>query len=178
MEDDELTGMPGYVTPKKAALMLGLTDKRIHQLIRAKRLPARKMLGRYVIREEAVEDFKRSPAGRLRTQPPPWRAYGSGIHLKGRGIQVQIRPGQEETFEKKLQAMREEQTHLLSGTMLRHILLEEDEPARVHIWLEWKDNEADEETLARELADFKAEFADVLDWGTEQSSSLKGLLYT
>jgi hypothetical protein len=75
--------------------------------------------------------------------------------------------------------MLKRQAHRLTGTMQRYIMVEKDAPLRVHIWLAWKDNEMpDGEAWQRELAEFKAEFADVLDWGTERSSELLGLLYT
>ena len=132
----------------------------------------------HMIEIESVENFKRSAAGRARKQPPYWRAYRSSVELNGRDIHVQVRPGQEAAFEKKWKSTLKQQRHLLSGTMLRYILVDGQSPTTVHIWLAWKDNEADEEELARELAAFKADFADVLDWETEQESSLKGLLYT
>jgi len=179
MEDDEELAIPGHVSSKRAARMLGISDERVKQFIRAKRLSAQKISGRYMIPIKAVEDFRRSARGRARTEPPQWRVYDRGIQLKGKGIQVQIRPGQEAVFEQKLRTMREEERHLLRGTMLRYVLVDEDEPGMVHIWLAWKDNERpDEEEWERELAEFRADFADVLDWTTERASRLRGLVYT
>jgi len=178
MEDDEELAIPGHVSAKRAARMLGVSTDRIYEFIEEKRLISKKVSGMHMIQIESVQNFKRSASGRARTQSPPWRVYRSGIRLEGKSIQVQIRFGQKEAFEKKLRMIREGQRYRLNGTMLRYILVDEQPPETVHIWLAWKDNEADEGDLERELTDFRAEFADVLDWETERESSLKGLLYT
>src|SRR5579859_148193 len=106
MEDDEELAIPGHVSSKRAARMLGVSDERVKQFIRAKRLPAQKISGRYMIPIKAVENFKRFARGRARTEPPLWRVYDRGIQLKGRGMQVQMRAGQEKAFEEKARRMR------------------------------------------------------------------------
>jgi quinol monooxygenase YgiN len=90
-----------------------------------------------------------------------------------------MRPGQEAAFLEKLREMNKRQEHLLTGSMERYIQQDEGDPSMIHIWLVWKDNELpDEGKQEREMAAFKAAFADVLDWESERTSTLKGLLYT
>jgi len=179
-EDEDLlnVAIPGYVSTRKAAQMLSVSYDRVYQYIQEQRLSTKQVGHMLMVPIAEIERFKRYPSGRVRKQPPPWRAYRSGIELKGRELHVRIRAGREVDFEKKWQAMRQGQDHLLNGTMLRYILVNEQKPTLVHIWLAWKDNEADEEELERELAAFKSNFADVLDWETMQEEPLKGLLYT
>ena len=178
-EDNDSHIMPGYVSRFEAAEMLGLSDQRVYEYLRSGRLPYKRVGRTYLISIDDVEEFKRHPAGRARTQPPPWRIYQSAITLQSTCIEVQIRPGQEGALKQKLQGLRERQEHLLTGSMQRYIQQDERDPSLIQIWLVWKDNELpDEETRARELAAFKAQFADVLDWGTERERVLKGLLYT
>ena len=128
---------------------------------------------------EAVEQFKRAPAGRARTQPPMWRTYRSSIKLLGTGIEVHICPGQEAALEKKLKAMSKGKKHLLTGSIQRYIMRDKADETLVSIWLVWKDNELpDEATHKQEIEAFKAEFADVLDWDTAVFSSKEGVVYT
>src|SRR5579859_3875322 len=178
-EDEDNHILPGYVSRFEAAEMLGLSAERVYTLLKAGRLPYKRVRRTYLISIADIEEFKRQPAGRVRAQPPPWRIYQSAISLQSTCIEVQIRPGQEGALKQKLRELREWQEHLLTGTMQRYIQQDERDPLLIQIWLVWKDNELpDEETRARELAAFKAQFADVLDWETERESSLKGLLYT
>ncbi|HLZ56842.1 MAG TPA: helix-turn-helix domain-containing protein [Ktedonosporobacter sp.] len=177
--DEDSHDVPGYVTPLQAAEMIGVTDQRVYDYIQEGRLKYKRISRTYLISIESVEQFKRQPVGRARKQPPPWRVYRSAITLQSTSMQVQIRAGQEAAFKKKLQGLREKQEHLLTGSMQRYIQQDERDPSTIQIWLVWKDNELpDEQTRERELAAFKAAFADVLDWETERESSLKGLLYT
>src|SRR5690348_16376959 len=105
-EQEEYLRIPGHVPAEEAAKKLGLSVKTIYQHINAGHLAAKIVRGKYMIEEQAVEDFKRNPPGRARKQPPRWRAYSSRINTLGTGIQVQIRPGQQEAFKRKLQVMR------------------------------------------------------------------------
>ena len=178
-EDEDNHVMPGYVSRFEAAEIMGLSSERVYEYLRSGRLPYKRVGRTYLIAIEDIEEFKRQPSGRVRTQPPPWRVYRSAITLQSTSMQVQIRAGQEAAFKKKLQELREKQEHLLTGSMQRYIQQDERDPSTIQIWLVWKDNELpDEQTRERELAAFKAAFADVLDWETERESSLKGLLYT
>lgn len=178
-KDTEYLSIPGHVSSKEAGEMLGVSDERINQFIRDKRLPSKLVSGMWMIPIEAVEQFKRAPAGRARKQPPVWRTYRSSINLLGTGIEVHIRPEQEEALEKKLKAMSKGKTHLLTGSIQRYIMRDKTDRTLVSIWLVWKDNELpDEATHEQEMEAFQAEFSDVLDWDTAVFSSKEGVVYT
>ena len=171
--------IPGHFSVKKTAVILGVTEERIYQLLKAKELPGRRVSGMWMIPIEAVEQFRRTPAGRARTKSPIWRTYSSSIKLLGTGIEVHICPGQEAALEKKLKAMSKGRTHLLTGSIQRYIMRDKTDETLVSIWLVWKDSELpDEATHERELEAFKTEFADVLDWETAVFSDKEGVVYT
>jgi len=171
--------IPGHVSTKKAAEMLGISDDRIYQFIKAKRLPSRRVSGMLMIPIEAVEQFKRYPTGRARTQAPAWRTYRSNIKMLGTAIEVHLLPGQERAFEKMLKAMAKGERHRLTGSVQRYILRDTKDATLVSIWLVWKDREMpDEAVQQQELDAFKAEFAEVLDWDTAVFSQKEGMIYT
>ena len=178
-KDTAYLSIPGHFSVQKAADTLGISDERVYQLLKAKELPGRRVSGMWMIPIEAVEQFKRTPAGRARTQSPAWRTYSSSIKLLGTGIEVHIRPGREEALEKKLKAMSKGRTHLLTGSIQRYIMRDKMDETLVSIWLVWKDNELpDEATHEQEMEAFQAEFADVLDWDTAVFSNKEGVVYT
>lgn len=178
-KETDYLSIPGHVSSKEAAEMLGVSDERVNQFVRDERLPGKLVSGMWMIPIEAVEQFKRAPAGRARTHPPKWRTYSSGIKLLGTSIEVHIRSGQEEALEKKLEAMLRGRRHLLTGSIQRYILRDKADETLVSIWLVWKDSEMpDERVQQQELEAFKAEFADVLDWETAVYSSKEGIVYT
>src|SRR3989442_2128329 len=177
--EKEYLRIPGHVPVKEAAEMLSISEDRVLQHIKAKRLPGRKVLGRYMIPLEAVEQFKQNPPGRVRTKAPDWRVYNIRSKLLSLAIEVQVLPGQEQRLLEKLQAIQQGSRHTFPGTMARYILRERASCSSVSIWLIWKDTEMpDEETRGEELAAFKAELADVLDWGTALQSTKEGIIYT
>ena len=177
--ETEYLRIPGHVPVKEAAELLGISEDRVLQLINAQRLPGRKVYGRYMIPREAVEQFKQNPPGRSRTKAPPWRVFNTRSKLLGLGIEVQVLPGQQERLLAKLQAIQEENRHTFPGTLARYVFKEGASLATVSIWLIWKDTEMpDEAKRVEELAAFKAEFADVLDWESASQHTKEGIIYT
>lgn len=159
--------------------MLGVSDERVYQFIRDKRLPARRVSGMWMIPIEAVEQFRRAPTGRARTQPPYWRTYSSGIKLLCTEIDVHIRPGQEKVLSRKLRAMLRDDKHLFTGSIQRYVLKDKVDEMLVSIWLVWKDSELPDEAVhLAELEAFKQEFSDVLDWETAVIREKEGMVYT
>src|ERR1700731_4100585 len=94
-EEKEYLSIPGHVPVKEAAAMLGLSEERVLQHVRAKHLPSRKVDGRYMIPVNAVEDFHRKPHGRIRTTPAPWRTYRAGARVHILQIEVRVLAGKE-----------------------------------------------------------------------------------
>jgi excisionase family DNA binding protein len=177
--DKEYLRIAGHVPVKEAAEMLGISEDRVLQHIKAKRLPGRMVLGRYMIPLEAVEQFKLNPPGRLRTKAPAWRVYHARSKLLGMDIQVQVRPGQQERLLEKLSVIQEENRHTFPGTVARYILKDSPSFTTLSIWLVWKDTEMpDEATRERDFVAFKAELADALDWETVKISTNEGIIYT
>ncbi len=178
-EEKEYLRFPGYVSVKEAAAILGLKENRVWYYIRLNRLPARKIDGRSMIPEQAVQDFHIKPRGRVRTDPPPWRAYRGGANVCGLQIITRIEPAQLQSVQDRLQSIEQEQTYLFPGTMQRYIFVDENDPHILLVQLIWKDTElTDEASLMSDLEAFKAELSDLLDWTTASYVHLRAILQT
>jgi excisionase family DNA binding protein len=178
-EEKEYLSIPGHVPVKEAAAMLGLSEERVLQHVRARHLPSRKVDGRYMIPTQAVEEFQRRPHGRIRTSPAPWRVYRAGARVHSLQVEVRLRPGKEQELEERLQTTLQQQQHLFPGTMQRYISADEENPEDVSILLIWKDTElTDEATLQRDLEAFKHAFADLLDWEHARYITKRALIHT
>jgi excisionase family DNA binding protein len=178
-EEKEYLRIPGHVPVKEAAAMLGLSEERVLQHVRARHLPSRKVDGRYMIPAQAVEAFRRKPHGRVRTAPAPWRIYRAGASVHLLQIDVQILPGQERLLDEKLHALLSEQQHLFPGTMQRYISVDQEDARCLSMLLIWKDTElTNEEALQSDFAAFKAAFAHLLDWEHARYSNRQAIIYT
>jgi len=56
-------------------------------------------------------------------------------------MQIKIRSGQREKLLRKLEAIRKEERHTLTGSIARYVLLDRVSPDTVTLWLVWKDSE-------------------------------------
>lgn len=179
-EEREYLHIPGHVSIKEAAEMLGLSDKRVLQYVLSKRLPAHKVQGRYMIPTEAVRAFQQRPHGRIRTAPTPWRVYRAGASVRVQQIEVQAYPDCQEEVRHKIQELTREQGHLFPGTMQRYIcLVDQSEPVRVSILLIWKDTEVpDESIMEQSLEHFKSDFAHLLDWEQARTILAQAVAHT
>src|SRR5215467_5471916 len=92
----EFPDVPGYVSIKQAAEMLGITDKRVYRYIDLGRLPAYKSGGVFLLAEQDVKQFKLNPPGRTRALPPPWHIYHARSKVLATEIRVPVRAGQRE----------------------------------------------------------------------------------
>lgn len=63
--------MEGYITPQEAADELGLTVYRVHQLIRAEKLPAQKFGRFYLIAKADLGLLADRKPGRPKNEPEP-----------------------------------------------------------------------------------------------------------
>src|SRR5260221_14784464 len=99
---NEFPDVPGYVSIRQAAEMLGITDKRVYRYIDLGRLPAYKSGGVFLLAEEDVKQFKLNPPGRTRTDPPPWRTYNTRSKEPATAIQVPVCVGQQEKLAENL----------------------------------------------------------------------------
>lgn len=178
-EEREYLHIPGHIPIKEAAEMLGLSDKRVLQYILAKRLPARKVQGRYMIPVVAVQEFQQKPHGRIRTSPTPWRIYRAGASVHIQQIEVLAYPDKQEDLRSRLQDLPRVQAHLFPGTMQRYISIDQSNPVRISILLIWKDTELpDQAALQDDLEVFKADFAGLLDWGSARTTTAQAIAHT
>jgi excisionase family DNA binding protein len=175
----EFPDIPGYVSIKQAALMLGITDKRVYRYIEIGRLPAYKASGVFLLSEEDVKQFKLNPPGRLRTNPPRWRTYSSRSKVLATDMQVPVLPGKQEELLNKLAHIQDSNRHTFPGTIARYLIKGDKALTSMHIMLLWKDTDMpDEATRQHDLEAFQAELADVLDWDSARTITNETLLYT
>jgi excisionase family DNA binding protein len=175
----ELPEVPEYISTDQAAKILGISKQRVYQYIEERRLPAFRAGNVILLQRGAVEQFKPNITGRPRKKEPQWRVFRGGSTVLGTDIQVQVRAGKQEQLIEKLKTIYKGQRHTFPGTIQRYVFKDNGPPIKVSIWLVWKDTEMpDEATRERNLAVFKEELADVLDWDTAQISTKEGVIYT
>jgi excisionase family DNA binding protein len=168
-----------YVSAREAAEILEVSYYRIFEYIEAKRLPATFVGRMYMLLRKDVENFKAKPTGRVRKKPPAWRAYRAGSKLFITETHVPVREGQRERLEEKLKEMLVSNQHALTGTLHRYIAAGDEELSTVTVVLIWRDVEMpDEATRQQELAAFKQDLADLLDWENATENTNRLLLYT
>lgn len=108
--------LPGYVSIKQAAHLLGISDKAVYRYIELGRLEAVRSVNSFLIPEEALRRFKLNPPGRVRTAPPAWRTYSPRSQLLTTELRIGVRPGQQQQLVEKLETIRKEKRH----TFLRY----------------------------------------------------------
>ncbi len=178
-EEEDFPAIPGYVSIKEAAKLIGISTPRMYGYVREKRISALKAGKTLMIPVEAVEQFQLNPPGRLRLKSPDWRVYNVRTKLLSMDIEVQVLLGQQALLTEKLHAIQQNNLHTFPGTLARYVLKDSPSFTTVSIWLIWRDTEMpDEATRERDLEAFKAELSDVLDWETAQISFKEGLIYT
>ena len=175
----EIPNLPGYVSIKEAADMLGVSDKRVYQYVRAGRLPAQRIGHILILPIEEVKQFKPSTTGRVRTRAPSWRVYRSRGALLITDIHVQVRLGQQARLMEKLKAIQKLDQHTFPGTIARYVVKGDVDLKTVQILLIWKTTEMpDETTRKQDFVMFQEEMADVLDWETAQINTNEVIIQT
>src|SRR5260370_19560041 len=175
----EFQNMPGYVSIKQAAQMLGITDKGVYRYIDIGGLPAYKASGMFLLSEEDVKQFKLNPPGRIRTSPPRWRVYSSRSKVLSTEIRVQVRAGKQTELLEKVSAIQTANHHTFPGTIARYLIKGDEALTSVQFVLFWKDTDMpDEAARQQDLKALQEELADVLDWETAIYSTNETLMYT
>src|SRR5882724_1424191 len=176
---NDFPNIPGYVSIKQAAEMLGITDKRVYRYIDLGRLPAFKSGGVFLLAEEEIKRFKLHPPGRSRTAPPAWRVYNNRSHVFATSIQIHVRDGQQSHLLERLQTLQKEGHHTFPGTVARYVTKGDPELTWVHFFFVWKDSDMpDEPTRQQQLIQFQHDFSDVLDWETAEYGTNEIILHT
>jgi excisionase family DNA binding protein len=179
MDSTDIPHLPGYISIKEAANMLGVSDKRVYQYVMSGRLPAQRVGHILILPVEEVKRFKPGPSGRTRTKAPPWRAYRSRGKLFVTDIRVQVRKGQQEKLVEKLKAIQRAGRHTFPGTIARYVIKGNSGLTTLQILLIWKDTEMPEEFMRQQdLAAFQEELADVLDWETAEYDTNEAVIHT
>lgn len=176
---DEIPDLPGYVSTKEAAKMLGISERRVRLYIEMKRLPAVRAADVLMIPMENVKNFERKIVGRPRKNGLTWRISSVENTQFMTFISVQMHIQQEERLAQRLEEIRRNGQHVFPGTVVRYIMRSQTIPGQVEIVLIWRStvmpDEADRE-LALEA--FRQTLADVLDWSTAQYNNGEVVMHT
>jgi excisionase family DNA binding protein len=156
---------PRYISVIEAAKMLGVSGRSVYGYIEEKKLSGFKAGGHIVILRSEVLKFKRGTTGRPRTRVPEWRISENGNAQYMTQIFIQIREGQEEVLECKLDEIRKGNKHMFPGTVARYITHSQTDASDVQILLIWRGTVMpDVATREAALDDLRQELANVLDW--------------
>jgi excisionase family DNA binding protein len=180
MSDDvDLPNIPGYVSVKEAAKMLGLADRTVYEYIEEGRLSGFRAADVIMLSAEEVRNFKRGTSGRPRKNTPPWRISSGDNAQFMTLITVQTREGQQAILMQKLEEMRRRGQHIFPGTIVRSIANSETNPGQTIILLIWRGTVMpDEATRQQGLKAFQQTLSDVIDWNTAQYNNSKVLMHT
>jgi excisionase family DNA binding protein len=175
----DLPNMPGYVSIKEAARILGLSVSRVYEYVEEGRLSAVRAAHVIMIPLEEVKTFKRNISGRPRKSVPIWRTSPNDNTLLMMTIVVQARAGQQARLMPKLEEMKQSGKHLFPGTVARYVASSETSSGQVEILLIWRSTVMPDDTAREQaLEAFRQELADVLDWSTAKYSSSRVLIHT
>jgi len=164
-ESLDLPNIPGYISIKEAAKILGRAERTIYGYIESGRLPSYRAGNVIMIAIEEIEKFQLDPSGRPRKNTPLWRIASGDNTQFATQILVPILAGQRGTLKQKLEQIRKSAQHIFPGTVTRMVIESKTYPGQAMILLAWRGavmpNEAEREAA---LEAFRQELADVLDW--------------
>lgn len=166
-EDIDRPSLPGYVSIKEAAKILGISDKRVYAYVDEGRLPSVWASHIIMIPKEAVDNFKPNISGRPRASIPKWRISPEDNTLFKTLVFVQVRSGQHEALRRRLEKIKQSGQYDFPGTIARYIMGNDAHTERIEILLIWRSSVMPDETeRARALEAFRRALADVLNWET------------
>lgn len=171
--------IPGYVSVKEAADMLGLSPRTVYDYIEEGRLPSARFADVIAISREEIRKFKREPSGRPRKNTPLWHiSTGDNTQVMSL-ISVQVRAGQRDALQQKLEMIKKRKQHLFPGTVMRYVAASSGAFERVLLMLVWRGTVLPDETRREEaLAEFRRSLDDVVDWSTAQYENWHVLMHT
>jgi hypothetical protein len=177
--NDEPPGVPGYISIKRAAEMLGLSPSRVYEYVEDGRLSSVRAAHVIMIPVDEIKNFKPGLAGRPRKSRLRWRISPDNNVLFSTSIVVQIKAEHQEKLIKKLEEIRQGEQYLFPGTIARFIIKSETFPGQLEISLIWRSTAIPDETARSEaLTEFRRALADVLDWNTAQYNEGQVLMHT
>lgn len=177
--DEDIPRLPGYVSIKEAAQLLGISERRVYLYVEMKRLQAVRAADVLLISAEELKRFQRKIVGRPRKTTPPWRISSEENAQFLTSILVRLYPGQEETLKRRLEEIKQEGSHTFPGTVARYVAGSEIDPDQIEIVLVWRTTVMpSEETRTKELEALQRVLADILDWETAHYRHGKIFLHT
>jgi excisionase family DNA binding protein len=177
--ENEASSIPGYLSTKQAARLLGVSNHRLYQYVKAGRLPVVHVGKAFVLRVEDVEGFKPNPSGRMRTRGASWREYKSRSTLFAMDIHVPVFPGQQGPLIEKLRSIRQTDQHTFAGTVARYVFKGDEPLTLLRMMLIWKDTEMPDEAIRQEdLRAFQNDLREMLDWDKAEYSLHEMLIHT
>src|SRR6266516_5731568 len=130
--------IPGYVSVKEAAEMLGLSPRTVYDYIEEGRLPSARLADVIAISIEEIRKFKREPSGRPRKNTPLWRiSTGENTQFMSL-VSVQVRAGRHDALQQKLGTIKKKKQHLFPGSVIRYVAASSDAVERVLLLLVWR----------------------------------------
>ncbi|QBD79259.1 DNA-binding protein [Ktedonosporobacter rubrisoli] len=178
-EELDLPKIPGYLTIKEAAQILGISGNRVYTYIEEGRLPAVRSGHAIMIAKQDVYNFKPGNLGRPRQRNPAWRKALDTNKFIVKRITVRLYPGQEERLQEKLDEIWQNKEHIFPGSTFRYVARSQTRPGRIEIELLWRVcHLPDDAELTKQLEAFRQQLADVLDWQTAQYETSETLLHT
>ena len=177
--ENERPSIPGYVTIKEAAKILGVSANRVYTYVEEGRLPSAQAAHVIMIPLEALKDFKSQLSGRPRATIPTWRISPEENALLTTSIVVRIRTNQRARLLSRLEEVRRERGHLFPGTIARYVMKKREHPELIEILLIWRSAAMpDEATYNQWLEELRQTFSDLLEWETAQYDSGNVLMHT
>ncbi len=177
--ETDYSSVPGYVSIKEAAKLLGLSPSRVYEYVEEGRMSSVRAAHVILIPVEEVENFRPNIAGRPRKSIPRWRISPEDNALVSTTILVHMRVHRHETLMKRLEEIKESDQHLFPGTIARFIIKSETVPGQVEISLIWRSTVMPtEEEREQALQEFRQALADVRDWSTAQYNNGQVLMHT
>lgn len=173
-----LERVPGYLSVREAARIMGVSERSVYGYIESGKLPGARVGNIIVVIADAVYTYERKAPGRIRTTTPPWHMPPLMNPQFLTTITVRMHPGQGERLEDRLYALRAANRHRLPGTAARYIARSVQDPDEVEIVLVWRSvamPSLDKREAA--LSAFYAEFADIIDWETALHKEGRVLLH-
>ncbi|TMC15278.1 MAG: helix-turn-helix domain-containing protein [Chloroflexi bacterium] len=180
MDDNvDFPNIPGYVSVKDAAKILGLSPRTVYDYVYEGRLRSARLADVIAIPVEELAHFKRGPSGRPRVNTPLWRMSSGENGQFMTLIVVRVRTGQHDVLMQKLEAIRKRRQYIFPGTVMRYMAESNTSAGLVILVLVWRGTVMPEEVVRREeLEKFKQSLDDVLDWSTAQYNDAQVLMHT
>lgn len=173
-----LERIPGYLSVREAARIMGVSERSVYGYIEAGKLPGARIGNIIVVIADYVYTYERRAPGRTRTTIPRWHIPPQKNLQYLTTITVRMRPGCDELLESKLVKMRTENEHRLPGTAARYIVRNQSDPDEIDILLIWRSvimPPAEQREAA--LAALCAYLEEVLDWQTATTKEGQVLLH-